>query len=86
MPKFAALAADVTRGAAQEVMYRIEVIYKVPPSTVRTIFPLKTAAIRHTAYGIVAKSPKGMTLLPGKIKAKRIVIGTSSNELDRTAE
>ncbi|CRH94423.1 Uncharacterised protein [Chlamydia trachomatis] len=56
-----------------------------PPITVRTIFPLKTAAIRQTTKGIVAKSPNGKFVFPGKITASKIVIGTSNKELDKTA-
>ena len=56
-----------------------------PPTTVRTIFPLNTAAIKQTTNGIVARSPNGNVWLPGKTTASKIVIGTKSNELDNTA-
>ena len=82
---FAAFAAIVTSGDAQDVIYNIEVIYIDPPTTVRTIFPLNTADIKQTTNGIVAKSPKGSVVFPGKTTAKRIVIGTNNNELDKTA-
>ena len=49
------------------------------------MFPLKTAAIKQTKNGIVAKSPKGKVVLPGKITANKIVIGTKINEEDNTA-
>lgn len=46
------------------------------------MFPPKTAAIKQTKNGIVAKSPKGKVVLPGKITANKIVIGTKINEED----
>ena len=49
------------------------------------MFPPKTAAIKQTKNGIVAKSPKGKVVLPGKITANKIVIGTKINEEDNTA-
>ena len=56
-----------------------------PPTTVRTIFPLNTAAIKQTTNGIVARSPNGNVWLPGKTTASKIVIGTKSTQLDNTA-
>ena len=75
----------MNNGEIHVAIYNPNPIYIVPPITVLIIFPLKTAAIKQTINGIVAKSPKGNTLFPGNITASKIVIGTSIKDDDKTA-
>src|SRR5699024_8401233 len=44
-----------------------------------------TAAIKAIIKGIVAKSPSGNVILPGRITARNNVIGTSNKEAANTA-
>ena len=82
--KLDAIADLVISGAAQDATYSVVTIYNAPPITVRNMSPLKTAAIKQIIKGIVAKSPKGSTVFPGKITANSNAIGTNNSEADKT--
>ena len=66
-------------------MYSDIAITIVPAKTEWTILPRAAATIIATINGIVAKSPKGRTLLPGNMTASTKVIGTSINAVAITA-
>ena len=83
-PKCAALAEAVTNGATQEAMYKVMITSTTPPISVLKISPPNTAAIIAIIYGIVAKSPNGRVLFPGKITAINKVIGTKIKAEERT--
>src|SRR5699024_8113550 len=83
-PKCAALAEAVTNGATQEAMYKVIIISTTPPISVLKISPPNTAAIIAIIYGMVAKSPNGRVLFPGKITAINKVIGTKIKAEERT--
>ena len=49
------------------------------------MLPRAAPTMNATINGIVAKSPKGNTWLPGKITANNTVIGTKINAVEITA-
>src|SRR5699024_184417 len=83
--KFAAMAASVINGAAHDAIYKPMAIYNESSITVLTMFPLNTGTIKQIKNGIVARSPKGNTVFPGRSTARNKVIGTMIKDADNTA-
>ena len=72
-------------GATSVAMYSEIAIIIVPTITECMMLPRAAPTINATINGIVAKSPKGNTWLPGKITANNTVTGTKIKAVEITA-
>src|SRR5699024_7731221 len=84
--KLADFAVSVMNGVAHEEIYKAPARRIPPPMTLLKISPLKTGTIRQMMKGMVARSPSGRVVFPGRITARSRVIGTSSREAASTEE
>ena len=73
---WASIAAWVIRGARLVAIKRPTARTTIPTSKARKPLPRTIGVIKTNIQGMVARSPKGRTLLPGRITARKTAMGT----------